>query len=74
MNNLTAIVGKKWEVAHEIPRRGRLVSGLDASWNMKVISRVENYCESNDFNPLTYQHTYMDDWETQSFHQDNVCP
>lgn len=41
--------GVKWEVDHQLPLRGALVSGLHTPWNLKVIPASENRRKSNQF-------------------------
>jgi hypothetical protein len=45
----TEVTGVPWEVDHEIPLRGKLVSGLHTPWNLRVVPRSENRRKSNTF-------------------------
>lgn len=45
----TKMLGFKWEVDHEIPLRGRLVSGLHVPDNLRVIPKLVNRGKSNRF-------------------------
>lgn len=45
----TELFGFKWEVDHEIPLRGRLVSGLHVPDNLRVIPKQVNRDKSNRF-------------------------
>lgn len=45
----TEITGFAWEVDHEIPLRGRLVSGLHVPHNLRVIPKILNRNKSNQF-------------------------
>lgn len=45
----TQMLGFKWEVDHEIPLRGRLVSGLHVPDNLRVIPKLVNRGKSNRF-------------------------
>ena len=46
---VTALTGIPHEVDHEIPLRGRLVSGLHVQANLRVITQRENRCKFNHF-------------------------
>jgi hypothetical protein len=45
----TKTTGIIWEVDHEIPLRGKFVSGLHTPWNLRVVPRAENRRKSNTF-------------------------
>lgn len=45
----TAMFGFQWEVDHELPLRGALVSGLHVPDNLKVIPKLFNRSKSNRF-------------------------
>jgi hypothetical protein len=46
-----AVTGLKWHVDHEIPLRGRLVSGLHVWNNIRVIPATVNQTKSNHWTP-----------------------
>jgi hypothetical protein len=45
----TELFGFKWEVDHEIPLRGKLVSGLHVPDNLRVVPKQVNRDKSNRF-------------------------
>ena len=45
----TKLFGFKWEVDHEIPLRGKLVSGLHVPDNLRVVPKSVNRDKSNRF-------------------------
>ena len=48
----TSMLGFSWHVDHEIPLRGKFVSGLHVPTNLRVIPAVDNQRKTNKFEVL----------------------
>lgn len=46
---MTEMLGEPWRVDHEIPLRGKLVSGLHVHANLRILPGVENMQKRNTF-------------------------
>lgn len=52
---------KKYEVDHIIPLKGKNVSGLHVSWNMQIITKIENNVKKNKFDGTYENESWKND-------------